>query len=96
MEGDFRIGDWLVQPQIGTITTEDETIHLEPKVMEVLLYLAQHTDDVLPKERIIQVVWGDTFVTDEVLTNDIAELRRAFEGSCNRGNLSIDLLRLTY
>jgi DNA-binding winged helix-turn-helix (wHTH) protein/TolB-like protein/Tfp pilus assembly protein PilF len=78
MEGDFRVGEWLVQPKVGTITKGDHEVSLEPKVMEVLVYLARHTDDVLPKERIIQAVWGDTFVTDEVLTNAISELRRAF------------------
>jgi DNA-binding winged helix-turn-helix (wHTH) protein len=46
--------------------------------MEVLVYLAQHPDEVLPKERIIRAVWPDTFVTDEVLTNAISELRKAF------------------
>ena len=78
MEGDFRVGEWLVQPKVGTITKGAHDVGLEPKVMEVLVYLARHTDDVLPKERIIQAVWGDTFVTDEVLTNAISELRRAF------------------
>ena len=78
MEGDFRVGNWLVQPQIGTITRGDITVHLEPKVVEVLVHLARHTEEVLPKERIIHAVWGDSFVTDEVLTNAISELRRAF------------------
>jgi DNA-binding winged helix-turn-helix (wHTH) protein/TolB-like protein len=78
MDGDFKVGEWLVQPRVGTITKGDQEVGLEPKVMEVLLYLAQHPDDVLPKERIIQAVWGDTFVTNEVLTNAISELRRAF------------------
>ncbi len=35
-------------------------------------------DDLLPKEKIIRAVWPDTFVTDEVLTNAISELRKAF------------------
>jgi DNA-binding winged helix-turn-helix (wHTH) protein/TolB-like protein len=78
MEGDFRVGEWLVQPKVGTISKGDHEVSLEPKVMEVLVYLARHTDDVLSKERIIRAVWGDTFVTDEVLTNAISELRRAF------------------
>jgi tetratricopeptide (TPR) repeat protein len=34
---------------------------------------------VMPKERIIQAVWADTFVTDDVLTRAISELRKAFD-----------------
>src|SRR6185295_11495316 len=30
------------------------------------------------KERLIQTVWSDTFVTDDVLTRAISELRRVF------------------
>ena len=42
MKGDFRVGDWLVQHKVGTITKGDHEISLEPKVMEVLVYLARH------------------------------------------------------
>jgi DNA-binding winged helix-turn-helix (wHTH) protein len=76
MEPGFRIGDWQVQPDVGTLTRGEEQVQLEPKVMEVLVYLARHPGDVLPKEKIIRAVWPDTFVTDEVLTNAISELRK--------------------
>jgi Tol biopolymer transport system component/DNA-binding winged helix-turn-helix (wHTH) protein len=78
MEPGFRVGDWQVQPDLGTIRRGEEQLQLEPKVMEVLVYLARHPGDVLPKEKIIRAVWPDTFVTDEVLTNAISELRKAF------------------
>ena len=31
------------------------------------------------KEKLIQSVWPDTFVTDDVLTRSISELRKVFE-----------------
>ena len=46
--------------------------------MDLLVYLAEHPDEVIPKERLIQAVWPDAFVTDEVLTNNIWKLRQAF------------------
>jgi len=79
MEGDFRVDQWLVQPQLNTIVSPDSaTIQLEPKVMEVRVYLAGHADEVLPKERILQAVWADTFVTDDVLVHAVVQLRKAF------------------
>jgi DNA-binding winged helix-turn-helix (wHTH) protein/TolB-like protein len=78
VDGDFRVGDWLVQPQTGNITKEGQTVSLEPKVMEVLVYLVQHAGEVLPKEKIIRAVWRDSFVSDEVLTNAVSALRRVF------------------
>jgi hypothetical protein len=36
-------------------------------VIEVLVYLAENPDETVSKERLIRVVWRDTFVTDDVL-----------------------------
>ena len=79
MEGDFQVGRWLIQPKLNSVTANGITAHVEPKAMQVLVYLAGHAGDVMPKERIIQAVWADTFVTDDVLTRAISELRKAFE-----------------
>src|SRR5262249_9557103 len=49
-----------------------------PKVMGVLLCLAQHPSETLTKEQLFQAVWPDTVVTEDVLKRCIAELRRAF------------------
>ena len=78
MDLDFRMGAWLVQPSLDAITRDGATVHLEPKVMEVLVCLAQHAGEPIPKEKLLQTVWADTFVTDDVLTRSISELRRAF------------------
>ncbi len=79
VEGDFRVGPWLVKPSLNAISRNGTTVHLEPKVMEVLVCLAQHAGEALPKEKLFQTVWPDTFVTDDVLKRCIAELRRVFE-----------------
>lgn len=79
MNGDFRVGEFLVEPQLNTITGVGKTARIEPKVMQVLICLAEHAGDVLPKERLIQSVWADTFVTDDVLTRSISELRKVFD-----------------
>jgi protein gp37 len=42
--------------------------------MEVLVCLAHHTGETLPKEQILQAVWAGTIVSDDVLTRSISEL----------------------
>lgn len=79
MPGDFRVADWLVRPRLLTLSRSDDSVRLEPKVMQVLVCLAEHPGDVVEKERLIRTVWPDTFVTDDVLTKCISELRRIFE-----------------
>lgn len=78
VHGDFRIGPWLIQPQLHTISLGAQVTNVEPKAMQVLVCLAGQTEEVVAKERLIREVWTDTFVTDDVLTRCISELRRAF------------------
>jgi TolB-like protein/DNA-binding winged helix-turn-helix (wHTH) protein/Tfp pilus assembly protein PilF len=76
---DFRIAAWLVQPRLNTVSNNGSTVRLEPKVMEVLVCLAQHAGEPVSKEELLQTVWSNTFVTDDVLKRSISELRRVFE-----------------
>jgi Tol biopolymer transport system component/DNA-binding winged helix-turn-helix (wHTH) protein len=79
MQGDFHIGDRLIQPRINSVQFEEVALHLEPKVMQVLLVLASKPGEVFTREEIRQVVWRDVFVGDDVLMRAVSEIRRVFE-----------------
>src|SRR5215475_12979504 len=76
---DLQVGSWVVSPGLNSMSCEGRTVRLEPKVMEVLLCLAQHPRETLSKEQLFQAVWPNTVVTEDVLKRCIAELRRAFD-----------------
>ncbi len=78
MEGDFHVGKWTVQPALNCISGECGTHRLEPKIMRVLVCLAEHAPQVVGKEHLLRRVWPDTFVSDDVLTRSISTLRRVF------------------
>lgn len=79
MQNGFLVGDsHQVEPSLNSVTGPAGTIRLEPKVMQVLVLLAAQAGQVVAKERLIHTVWPDTFVTDDVLTRAISELRRVF------------------
>ena len=73
----FRVGEWLVRPQLNEISNHNRAMRIEPKVMEVLVCLASRAGEVVSKEVLIQTIWSDRFVTDEVITTTIWELRKA-------------------
>src|SRR5882757_7033057 len=76
MEGDFRLGEWLIRPQLNTVQGDSGTVRLEHKFMQVLVCLARRPGEVISKDELIRTVWADTFVTDDVLTRAVSELRR--------------------
>jgi Tol biopolymer transport system component/DNA-binding winged helix-turn-helix (wHTH) protein len=76
----FRVGSWRVEPTLNQLVRadgSDESTKLEPKAMEVLVYLAARAGEVVDKDSVIRDVWQGAFVTNEVLTNAVWELRRA-------------------
>ncbi len=42
----YRIGEWLVDPRADRIVSPDETVHIEPRAMQALVYLAEHAGEV--------------------------------------------------
>jgi TolB-like protein/DNA-binding winged helix-turn-helix (wHTH) protein len=79
VDGNFLVGPWLVRPSLNTVSRASTSLHLEPKVMQVLVCLAKCPGEALAKEQLMKSVWPDTFVTDDVLKRCISELRRVFE-----------------
>lgn len=81
---DFRLGDWVVSPMLNRISKGDEAINLKHKAMAVLVRLAEANGEVVTRGEIMDSVWPGMAVSDEVLTQSIAELRKAFGDHAKR------------
>jgi DNA-binding winged helix-turn-helix (wHTH) protein len=75
----FEIGPWVLDTESNSVYRNGRVIRLEPKVVEVCARLAERAGEVVRKEELIGAVWPDTFVTDDVLSHAISELRKALE-----------------
>lgn len=77
LERRFRLGPFEVEPLRGAIDGIDgQSHHLEPKVMDVFVLLAQHSNEVVTREYLLEKVWTGQVAADELLTRAISELRR--------------------
>jgi len=83
VDGDFRIGEWLISPALNQISRNGNSTRVEPKAMQVLVYLCGHTG-VVRKEELISAVWPNLFVSDDVLPGCISALRKAFNDNARR------------
>ena len=73
----FRVGEWYVDPDSGRLLREGVEVKLEPKVMQVLVYLAQHSGKVVSREALEAVVWAGMVVGYDALSGSIIKLRKA-------------------
>jgi Tol biopolymer transport system component/DNA-binding winged helix-turn-helix (wHTH) protein len=53
-----------------------KVVPLEPKALSVLVFLAQNAGRLVEKRELLDAVWNDTFVTENVLTRAIGQLRK--------------------
>ena len=74
---DLHVGSWLVQPTRNLIRNGETERHLEPQVMDLLVFLANSGGRVVSKDEIIDAVWEGRFIAEATLTRSIADLRRA-------------------
>ena len=58
-------------------TVEGKAVDLRSQSAEVLSALAARPGEIVSKDALMQTVWPDTFVTDDSLTQCIADIRRA-------------------
>ena len=75
--GRYDFGDVRVDLRRMQVTVRGEPVALEPKSFDVLRYLIEHRDRLVGKDDLLNAIWGDAFVTPNVLTRAIAQLRRA-------------------
>jgi Tol biopolymer transport system component/DNA-binding winged helix-turn-helix (wHTH) protein len=73
----YQFADVCVDLQRLTITRAGAAVEIEPKAFDVLRHLLEHRDRLVTKDELLDTVWRDTFVTPNVLTRAIAQLRRA-------------------
>ena len=71
----FEIGDWEVYPQENCLKGPGRERVLEPKVMDVLVLLARRQGDVVSRQQILDFVWADVVVGDEVVSRAVSLLR---------------------
>ena len=74
----FMVEDYLVEPAASVISKGGQSLHLEPKTMDLLVYMAQQPGRVFSREELLGNVWSGVIVSDEALTNAIIKLRKAF------------------
>jgi Tol biopolymer transport system component/DNA-binding winged helix-turn-helix (wHTH) protein len=73
----YAFGDVEVDLRRLAVTVGGAPVALEPKSFDVLVHLLSHRDRLVAKEELLAAVWGDTFVTPNVLTRAVAQARKA-------------------
>ncbi len=72
----FGFDDFVIDTARYVLERGGEAQHVQPQVFDVLGYLIIHRDRVVPKEELLDEIWGDRFVSESTLTSRIKVARQ--------------------
>jgi DNA-binding winged helix-turn-helix (wHTH) protein/tetratricopeptide (TPR) repeat protein len=75
--GAFGLGPWRVEPGLNRLLDDGREVALEPRAMDLLVCLARHAGETVPKETLLDEVWQGAFVTEGVIAKTVSSLRQA-------------------
>jgi tetratricopeptide (TPR) repeat protein/TolB-like protein/DNA-binding winged helix-turn-helix (wHTH) protein len=75
----FYLGDLLIEPLKGQVSSRAGSRHLPPKAVEVLLCLANHPGELVTREALLEAVWGSDHGSHEALGHAVSSIRHALD-----------------
>lgn len=76
-DAQFRVGEWTVEPHSNRLSKADQQLLIEPRYMDLLVYLAARSGQVIPQDELIEQVWQGQVVGEHSIYQGIARLRKA-------------------
>ncbi|MCU0373945.1 MAG: response regulator transcription factor [Chitinophagaceae bacterium] len=74
---EFDLGNFHFNPKLRELNHQGKTQTLSPKENELLRMLAEHKNDLLPREKALKKIWGsDTYFNGRSMDVYIAKLRK--------------------
>ena len=81
----IRFAGFQIDPAARSLQHEGQAIALGPKTFDLLVYLAQHAQQVVTKEELLAAVWPNSFVEEGNLSQHVFLLRKALANAGQAG-----------
>jgi transcriptional activator of cad operon len=75
-DASFRLREWRVDPALGQISRDQQTVRLEPRTMRLLVRLAETPGQVVSSRELLDTVWAGVVVGPASVYQAISQLRK--------------------
>ena len=73
----YRFGEWVVEPHLNRIRSDDVEHQLEPRSIQVLQFLLDNPGETVSIDSLLDAVWADRVVEPNAVHRNLARIRRA-------------------
>lgn len=80
----LRFGPFVLDPDRAELRGPDGPVPMEPKAFGLLCLLAANSDRVIPKDEMIEKLWGGRFVSDAAVATAVRQVRQALGDDAGR------------
>jgi len=80
LKNEFKVGEYVVNRDLNSIFLQGHTQIVEPKIIEVLYYLASNADQVVSRQQLMDELWPAK-VSDGAVSRVVGLLRKALKDS---------------
>ncbi len=81
---EFQIQDWTVNPRTQLLTGQNSETRLKPLPMALLVYMVQRPGQLIEKSALAEDVWGQEFISDQVISVAVHQIRKALNDDAKR------------
>lgn len=71
-----KVGNWTVHAAELKLVWQDQIHYLEPRAMDLLVFLMERPGEVIPRDTLVDHVWKGVIVSDHAVTSCIAKVRK--------------------
>jgi len=71
----YRCGSFIVQPDLGLVSVGETSVRLTPVHMRTLCALVAGAPEMISRQDLFKLVWGEQVVSDDTLTRAISDVR---------------------
>ena len=75
----YRFGPFLLDRPRYRVLRGEHPVELSPKLLDLLIFLVEHREDLVTKEALLDALWAAANVTENALAQAISELRQALD-----------------
>lgn len=92
----YSFGEFELKPLARELKRNGELIELTASAFDCLVYLVEHRERPVGRDELIAAVWGSADVSENLLAQTIARLRRTFDDDANEQRYIKTLPRVGY
>ena len=75
----YQFGEFVLLPDLYELRRGADKVAIEPRALEMLVYLVANRGRVVPKDELVEEVWERKFITDSALARAVGKLRKVLD-----------------